>query len=155
MQAVGDIISYFFPIILIVTLKRAKKSNWGKIYDIFSSCVFIFSPCVFIFSPCVFFSLLGHAINCSTFTGGVLGKNILSLGVNVFPRCQCFPPVSMFFPRPRCMVFTFPYFLDSFLDMSLRRNNIIFFPWSSFFPTCDGKTCKKIMGERKFPYFSP
>jgi hypothetical protein len=34
---------------LIVTLKRAQKSNWGKIYDIFSPCVFIFSP-------------LGHAI---------------------------------------------------------------------------------------------
>jgi hypothetical protein len=60
-----------------------------------------------------------------------------------------------------------PSFLDSFLDMSLRRNNIIFSPWSSFFPTCDSKTCKKLMGERKmvffphfhifppFPYFSP
>ncbi len=46
MQAIGDIISYFFPlcpnIILIVTLKRAQKSNQGKIYDIFSPCVFIF-----------------------------------------------------------------------------------------------------------------
>jgi hypothetical protein len=30
-------------------LKRAQKSNWGEIYDIFSPCVFIFSP-------------LGHAI---------------------------------------------------------------------------------------------
>ena len=40
----------FFPLLfLIVTLKRAQKSNWGKIYDIFSPCVFIFSP-------------LGHAI---------------------------------------------------------------------------------------------
>ncbi len=37
-----DIISYFSPIILIVALKRAQKSNWGKIYDIFSPCVFIF-----------------------------------------------------------------------------------------------------------------
>ncbi len=46
MQAIGDIpvISYFSPIILIVTLKRAQKSNWGKKYDIFSPCVFIFSP---------------------------------------------------------------------------------------------------------------
>jgi hypothetical protein len=35
-------------IILIVTLKRAQKSNWGKIYDIFS--------------PCGFFPPLGHAI---------------------------------------------------------------------------------------------
>jgi hypothetical protein len=39
----------FLPLILIVTPKRAQKSNWGKIYDIFSPCVFIFSP-------------LGHAI---------------------------------------------------------------------------------------------
>jgi hypothetical protein len=44
MQAIGDIISYFSPIILIVALKRAQKSDWGKIYDIFSPCVFIFSP---------------------------------------------------------------------------------------------------------------
>jgi hypothetical protein len=32
------------PLILIVALKRAQKSDWGKIYDIFSPCVFIFSP---------------------------------------------------------------------------------------------------------------
>ncbi len=49
MQAIGDKISYFSPIILIVALKSAQKSNWGKIYDIFSPRVFIFSP-------------LGHAI---------------------------------------------------------------------------------------------
>ena len=47
MQAIGDIISYFSPIILIVAL-RVQKSDWGKIYDIFS--------------PCVFFSPLDHAI---------------------------------------------------------------------------------------------
>ncbi len=58
MQAIEDIISYFPPIILIVTLKRAQKSNWGKIYDIFSPCVFVpLRPCN----------------NCSTFTDGVLG----------------------------------------------------------------------------------
>jgi hypothetical protein len=34
----------FSPIILIVALKRAQKSDWGKIYDIFSPCVFIFYP---------------------------------------------------------------------------------------------------------------
>jgi hypothetical protein len=49
MQAIGDIISYFFPYFFIVVLKRAQLSNWGKIYDIFSPCVFIYSP-------------LGHAI---------------------------------------------------------------------------------------------
>jgi hypothetical protein len=32
------------PLILTVALKRAQKSDWGKIYDIFSPCVFIFSP---------------------------------------------------------------------------------------------------------------
>jgi hypothetical protein len=44
MQAIEDIISYFSPVILIVTLKRAQNSNWGKIYDFFSPCVFMFSP---------------------------------------------------------------------------------------------------------------
>ncbi len=111
----------------------------------------IFFPPVSLFSPCVFiFSLLGHAINCSTFTGGVLGKNVLSLCVNVFPLCLCFSP------WPCCMVFTLPSFLDSFLDMSLRRNNIIFSPLVQFFPSCDRKTFKKLMGERKngiFPHF--
>jgi hypothetical protein len=28
-------IKFFSPIILVVALKRAQKSNWGKIYDIF------------------------------------------------------------------------------------------------------------------------
>ena len=42
MQAIGEIISYFSPIILIVVLKRVQKSDWGKIYDIFSPCVFFF-----------------------------------------------------------------------------------------------------------------
>jgi len=45
MQAIGDIISYFFPIILIVTLKRAQKSNWGKKYDIFSSLLYHYRRC--------------------------------------------------------------------------------------------------------------
>jgi hypothetical protein len=39
----------FFPYYFNYYTKRAQKSNWGKIYDIFSPCVFIFSP-------------LGHAI---------------------------------------------------------------------------------------------
>ncbi len=96
----------------------AEYFNWGKIYDIFSPSVFIFPPVSF-FSPCVFiFSLLGHAINCSTFAGGVLGENIF---------CLCFSP------WPWCMAFILPFFLDSFLDMSLRRNNIIFSPLVQFF----------------------
>ncbi len=100
----------FFPLNTIFFCDNicAEYFNWEKIYDIFSPCLY-FSPCVFIFSPCVFiFSLLGHAINCSTFAGGVLGENILSL---------CFSSWSC------CMVFILPFFLDSFLDMSLRRNN--------------------------------
>ena len=173
MQAIGDIISYFFPYYFNCHAKSAQQSNWGKIYDIFSPSVFIFSPlghaiifllsqteywgeniargksihifpaehnlfcdniwaeyinwgkiydifspCLY-FSPCVFiFSLLGHAINYSTFAGGVLGENIL---------CLCF------YPWPCCMVFILPFFLDSFLDMSLRRNNIIFSPLVQFF----------------------
>jgi hypothetical protein len=54
----------FFPlcpdIILIVKLKRIQKTNWGKMYDIFSPRVFIVSP-------------LGHAIIFyfhRRFTGG-------------------------------------------------------------------------------------
>ncbi len=81
-------------------------SNWGKIYDIFSPCVFLFS-------------LLGHAI--------VLLSQAVYWG-KIF-----FPSVSMFSPWPCCMVFTLPSFLDSFLDMSLRRNNIIFSPLVQFF----------------------
>ena len=45
----------FFPYYFNYYTKRAQKSNWGKIYDIFSPCVFIFSP-----------------FNCS-FTDNVLG----------------------------------------------------------------------------------
>jgi hypothetical protein len=29
------------PVFLIVTPKRVQKSNWGKIYDILSPCLFI------------------------------------------------------------------------------------------------------------------
>ncbi len=39
----------FSPYYFNCYTKRAQKSNWGKIYDNFSPCVFIFSP-------------LGHAI---------------------------------------------------------------------------------------------
>ena len=49
MQAIGEIISYFFSYYFNCHAKKCTKSNWGKIYDIFSPSVFIFSP-------------LGHAI---------------------------------------------------------------------------------------------
>jgi len=181
MQAIGDIISYFFPYYFNCHAKKCTKIQLGEnIWYFFSQCLYFFplrpcnncstltdcvlgeniargksnhifpaehnlflwqylswvfqlgeniwyffslclyfSPCVFIFSPRVFiFSLLGHAINCSTFEGGVQRKNIL---------CLCFSP------WPCCMVFVLPFFLDSFLDMSLRRNNIIFSPLVQFF----------------------
>jgi hypothetical protein len=135
LQEGNQIIFFLLNTIFFCINIRAEYFNWGKIYDIFSPCfyfspcVFIFSPCVFIFSPCVLiFSLLDHAINCSTFAGGALGENIL---------CLCFSPWPCF------MVFILPFLLDSFLDMSLRRNNIIFSTLVQFFPICDGKTCKK------------
>ena len=152
MQAIGDIISYFFPYYFICRAKKVQKSNWGKIYDIFPpvSSFFSLTPCnncstftdgalgenmsrgksnhtmfhkimgsleknvgnrehniIFfpyyfnfhtkkstkinwgkiydIFSPWVFiFFLLGHHRRCT-------GENILSLCVNVFPLCLCFP----------------------------------------------------------------
>ena len=180
MQAIGEIISYFFSYYFNCHAKKCTKSNWGKIYDIFSPSVFIFSPLghaiivllsqtvywgeniargksnhifpaehnlfcdsiwaeyfnwgkiydifspsVFIFAPVsLFFPLCLHffsprpCINCSTFAGGVLGENIL---------CLCFSP------WPCCMVFILPFFLDSFLEMRLRRNNIIFSPLVQFF----------------------
>ncbi len=122
-----EIKSYFsrWTLSFFVTVSELSISTGENIWYFFPLCLY-FCPCVFIFSPCVFiFSLLGHAINCSTFAGGVLGENIL---------CLCFSPWSCF------MVFILPFFLDSFLEMSLRRNNIIFSPLVHFFPTCDRKT---------------
>jgi hypothetical protein len=59
--------------------------NWGK--------HMIFFPPVSLFFPlCLYFFPLGHTINSSTFTGGVLGENIFSLCVNDFPLRLCFPP---------------------------------------------------------------
>ncbi len=81
--------------------------------------------------------------NCSTFTGGVLGENILSLFVNVSPLCLFFP-----------LAMPLPSFLESFLVMSLRRNNKIFSPLVWFFPTCDRKLVKNLREERKTVYFS-
>ena len=48
------------PLILTVALKRAQKSDWGKIYDIFSPLCLYFFP----IKPCN---------NCSTFRDGVIG----------------------------------------------------------------------------------
>ena len=52
------------------------------------------------------------------------------------------------------MVFILPFFLDSFLDMSSRRNNIIFSPPGPvFFLLVTEKLVKKLMGERKMVFF--
>jgi hypothetical protein len=93
MQAIGDIISYFFPIILIVTLKRAQKSNLGKIYDIFSPCVFIFSPLghaiILLFSQTVYWggNMARGKSNNTMFHKimgmGNLGKNADNMGHNI------------------------------------------------------------------------
>ncbi len=118
----------------------AEYFNWGKIYDIFSPCLY-FSPCVFIFSPCVFiFSLLGHAINCSTFAGGVLGENIL---------CLCFSP------WPCCMVFICPFLPRQLLGYELEEKQYnIFPPGPVFFLLVTEKLIKQLMGERKMVFFS-
>ena len=62
--------------------------------------------------------------------------------------------MSMFSPWSCCMVFILPFFLDSFLDMSLRRNNIIFSPLVQFFfLLVTEKLVRKLMGERKMVFF--
>jgi hypothetical protein len=76
---------------------------------------------VFIFSP------LGHAII-------LLFSQAVYWGKIFFPSVSMFSPCVNVFPCwPCCLVFTLPSFLDSFLDMSLRRNNIIFPPLAQFF----------------------
>ncbi len=96
-----------------VTVSELSISTGGKYMIFFPLCLY-FCPCVFIFSPCVFiFSLLGHASNCSTFAGGVRGKNILCL---CFPPCKkiiggrkmVFFPISIFFRHGPCCIW-FPF----------------------------------------------
>ncbi len=66
----------FSPIILIVTLKRAQKSTWGKIW--------YFSPFFLYFFP------LEPCNNCSTFTDGVLGGKYGKREINsYFSRFFC------------------------------------------------------------------
>ena len=63
--------------------------------------------------------------------------------------CLCFSPWSC------CMVFILPFFLDSFLDMSLRRNNIIFSPLVQFFSPFMTEKLVKLGGKKNgiFSYF--
>jgi hypothetical protein len=65
----------FFPLLLIVTLKKAQKSNWGKIYDIF-------------FPLCLYFFPLRPCNNCSTVLSQTVywGENIAREKSNhIFP----------------------------------------------------------------------
>jgi hypothetical protein len=73
MQAIGEIISYFFSYYFNCHAKKCTKSNWGKIYDIFSPSVFIFSP-------------LGHAIIVLLSQTVYWGENIARRKSNhIFP----------------------------------------------------------------------
>jgi hypothetical protein len=90
----------------------------------------------------------------------VLLSQVVYWGKIFFPSVSMFPPVSMFFPLAMLYGIYFTFLPDSFLDMSLRRNNIIFSPLVQFFLLVKEKLVKKLMGERKFvffpfPYFSP
>ncbi len=88
-----------------------------------SICVFQLGENIWYFFPLyLYFFPPRPCNNCSTFTGGVLGENILSLCVNVFPLCLCFPPGHAFTFLPRQL-----------LGYEMRRNNIIFSPWSGLF----------------------
>ncbi len=183
MQAIGDIISYFFPYYFNCHTKKSTKiklgknkwyffplclyffplrprnncstfttvywggkfrkreiksyfSRWITIFFCDGICVFQLGeniwylfPSVFIFSPCVLiFSLLGHAINCSTFTGGVLGENILSLCVNVSPCVYVFPHVSMFFPLAMLHGIYFTFLPRQLLGYELEEKQYNIFP---------------------------
>ena len=120
----------FSPIILIVTLKSAQKSNWGKIY-------YIFSPSVFIFSP------LGHAIIFLLSQTVYWGENIARGKSNHIFHAEH----NLFLWQYLSWGQLLGYELD-------EKQYNIFPPGPVFFPTCDRKTCKKINGGKKNGIFS-
>jgi len=87
----------------------------------------LFLPLCLYFSPCVFiFSLLGHAINCSTFAGGVLGENILRKTcrkINGGKKNGIFSHFHIFPHGPCCLWFPFS---DSYVT-EVHENDI--YPW--------------------------
>jgi hypothetical protein len=110
--------------------------NWGKIYDIFSPlCLHIFPP-----RPCN--KLFFFHRRC---TGGKYS----------FPLCQCFPPVSMFFPLAMLYGIYFTFLPRQLLGYELEEKQCNISPLVQFFPTCDRKTRKKLMEERNFFIFFP
>ncbi len=149
--------STFTDSVLGENMARGKSNNmfptghnlslWQYLHISTGGKYMIFSPlCLYFFPLCLYFFLLGHAINCSTFTRGVLGEN-MSLCVNVFPLCL-FLPLAMLFG----IYFTF--LPRQFLGYELEKKQYnIFSPGLVFFPTCDRKTCKKLMGKVKWYFF--
>ncbi len=104
-------------------------SNWGKIYDIFSPVSLFFLP-VSLFFPSQVMQLIFLLSQMMYGTGGKYS----------FSLCQCFPPVSMFFPL--CLYF-FPLrpcnncstFTDGVLgeNMARGKSNHIFLAGHNLF----------------------
>ena len=108
MQAIGDIISYFFPYYFNCHAKKCTKSNWGKIYDIFSPSVFIFSPLghaiIFLLSQTVYWGEYFSRWTQSFFV------TISELSISTGGKYMIFFPLSLFFPQrlyffPLCLHF--------------------------------------------------
>ncbi len=139
MQAIADIISYFFPYYFNCRAKKSTKIQLGK------NIWYFFPLCLYFFPLCLYFFPLGHAINCSTLTGGVLGENILSLCVNVYPLAMLYG-----------IYFAF------LLGYELKEKQYNISPLVQFFSYLWQKNLlEKMNGGKKngifspFPYFSP
>jgi hypothetical protein len=59
----------------------------------------------------------------------------------------------MFFPLAMLYGIYFTFLPRQLLGYELEEKQKNIFPPSSFFPTCDRKTCKKLMGKRKMEFF--
>jgi hypothetical protein len=121
---------HIFPTRHNLFLTVSAYFNWGGKYKIFN----IFPP---------------------TFTDGVLGENILSLCVNVFPLCLCFPP------GHAVWYISFTFLPRQLLGYELEEKQYnIFPPCQVLFLLVTEKLFKKLMGKEKwyffpYPYFSP
>ncbi len=135
MQAIEDIISYFFPYYFNCHAKKCTKIQLGKIYDIFSPRVLIFFP----LRPCNHFSTLTDCVlgekYCKREIKSYLSRwtqfffvSISELSISnggkymiFFPPDFIFPPVSLFFPP-----------VSSFFP-SLAMQLIVLVPWHSLY----------------------
>ncbi len=116
MQAIGEIISYFFSYYFNCHAKKCTKSNWGKIYDIFSPSVFIFSQLFYSHRLCtggkilqegnliIFFPLntifFCDSIWAEYFNWGKI-YDIFSPSVFIFAPVSLFFPLCLYFFPPR------------------------------------------------------